>query len=268
MKPRVKETLDKILKRFEIGDIPESVAYAMFPVPGVPCGKWSLLNRMLVFLSGSFDCRGIRQWNSKNRYVKKGSKCIYILVPYLKQIEDDLGENKQRLLGFGVSPVFRAEDTQGEPLEYEIIPVPKLPFMQRAHDWGISVKSVPGIYRFYGCYSPRRKEISIATNQECVFFHELAHAAHHIVKGSLKPGQDPLQEIVAELSAAALAQMAGKSIEASMGNHYRYIQRYADKLKMSVHSACLKVLSDVEKVLNLIIHNNTGGEAVPFQKVA
>ena len=71
-----------------------------------------------------------------------------------------------------------------------------------------------------------------------------------------------------QVCAASLPQMARKTIEGSIGNHYRYIRRYADKLKMSVHSACLKVLSDVEKVLYLIIHNNTEGEAIPFQKVA
>lgn len=135
MTPRVKETLNKIIERFESSDIPEAVAYSMFPIPDLPCSKWSLLNRTLVFLSGSMDVRGIRQWIRVNRYVKKGSKAIYILVPYVKHIEDDLGENKHKLLGFGVSPVFRVEDTQGELLEYENIEVPKFPLMDRAHDW-------------------------------------------------------------------------------------------------------------------------------------
>ena len=101
--------------------------------------------------------------------------------------------------------------------------------------------------------------IALCTDDTKTFFHELAHAGHHIVKGNLRPGQDPLQEIVAELSACALAQMVGKSIEDTTGNNFRYIQRYASQLKMSVHSACLKVMSDTEKVLNLIIYNNIKG---------
>ncbi len=260
MRPKVKETLDKIITRFESGDIPEAVAYAMFPIPEIPCANWSLLNRTLVFLSGTMDARGIRQWNSVNRSVKKGTKALYILVPYMKHVEDDLGENQAKLLGFGVSPVFRVEDTDGEPLEYENLEVPEFPLMDRASDWGISVKAVPGNYRYFGYYSSGRQEIALATNQEVVFFHEMAHAGHHIVKGALRPGQDPLQEIVAELSASALAMMVGKSIEDTTGNNFRYIKRYADQLKMSVHSACLKVLSDTEKVLNLIIYNTIEGE--------
>ena len=268
MNSRVKEALNKIVERFENGDIPEAISYSMFPILDIPCARWSLLNRTLVFLSGSFDARGIRQWNAKNRYVKKGSKALYILVPFIKQVEDDLGENQHKLLGFGLSPVFRVEDTDGDPVEYENMELPEMPLMERAYGWGISVKAVPGNYRYYGYYSTQRKEIALATNQECVFFHELAHAGHHIVKGDIKSGQDPLQEIVAELSASVLAFMVGKSIEDTTGNHYRYIQRYADQLNMTVQSACLKVMADTEKVLNLILYNQIEGEDIITQKVA
>ena len=65
-------------------------------------------------------------------------------------------------------------------------------------------------------------------------------------------GQDPLQEIVAELSAQALALMVGKSAEDFTGNGYRYIERYAQKAGIKAHTACLKVLAETEKVLNLI----------------
>jgi len=268
MKPKVKETLNKIINRFESGDIPEAIAYSMFPISDIPSAKWSMTNRTLMFLSGTMDARGIKQWNTVKRYVKKGSKCLYILVPFIKDVEDDLGENKHKLLGFGLSPVFRVEDTDGEPQEYEEMIIPDMPFIDRAQEWGISVRAVPGNYQYYGFYSPGRKEIALATSQECVFFHELAHAGHEIIKGSLQRGQDPIQEIVAELSASALALMVGKSIEDTTGNHFRYIQRYAEYLNMTVYSACLKVLADTEKVLNLIIYNDIKGEGTVYQKVA
>ncbi len=69
------------------------------------------------------------------------------------------------------------------------------------------MKAVLGNYSNYGYYSWDRKEIAIATKQECVFFYEVAHSAHHIIKDNLKSCQDPFQEIVAELSAQALALM-------------------------------------------------------------
>lgn len=252
MTPKVRETLNTIIDRFKSGDIPEAVAYSMFPIPNLPSSRWSLLNRTLMFFSGTQDARGIKQWNSVNRNVKKGSKAMYILVPYFRKSDDD-GEEQQVLTGFGCSPVYRVEDTKGEPLEYENIELPDLPFIERAQQWGISLKAIPGNYRYYGYYSPGRKEIAVATSSECVFFHELAHSAHHILKGNLKSGQDSLQEVVAELSAQALAVMVGKSAEDTTGNSFRYIKTYAEKLGISVHSACLKVIAETEKVLNLII---------------
>ncbi|MFC1816438.1 antirestriction protein [Thermodesulfobacteriota bacterium] len=254
MNERVKNVLNIIVGRFQSGDIPEAIAYAMFPFTDVPSANWSLLNRTLMFLSGTMDARGYRQWQKVNRYVKKGSKALYIIVPYIKVIEDELDERQHALKGFGLSPVFPVEATAGADLEYENIALPDIPLLRRAEEFGVSVKAIPGNCRYFGYFSIDRKEIAIATSQECVFFHELAHCSYSIIKGGLKRGQDPLQEIVAELSAQALAVMVGKSAEDTTGNSYRYIQKYAEQLNISVEAACLKVMSDSEKVLHLILY--------------
>jgi len=47
--------------------------------------------------------------------------------------------------------------------------------------------------------------------------------------------------------------MVGKKQEDSLGNSYRYNQRYASELNLAVPNACLKVMSETEKVLNTII---------------
>ncbi len=62
------------------------------------------------------------------------------------------------------------------------------------------------------------------------------------------------QALAAEISAQVLARIAGKSAEDTSGNSYRYVRRYAEKIKMNPHKACLKVLSDTEKILNLILN--------------
>ncbi|MEA1900371.1 MAG: hypothetical protein U9N47_06355 [Thermodesulfobacteriota bacterium] len=131
MTPKVRETLNTIIDRFKSGDIPEAVAYSMFPIPNLPSSRWSLLNRTLMFFGGTQDARGIKQWNSVNRYVKKGSKAMYILVPYFRKSDDDR-EEQQVLTGFGYSPVYKVEDTKGDALEYENIELPDLPFIERA----------------------------------------------------------------------------------------------------------------------------------------
>lgn len=268
MNQNIQNVLTSIVSAFESGDIPEAVAIASFPIPDIPSAKWSFANRTIQFLSGTADARGYRQWKAVNRHVKKGAKAIHILVPcFRKQVDEETYEEQQVLTTFKAMPVFRVEDTEGEPLDYENIELPELPFIQRAYDWGINVKAVPGNYRYYGYFSPSRKEIALATPAEKTFFHELSHAADHIIKGNLKPGQHPFQEIIAELSAQALSRIAGRSIEDTTGNSFRYICHYAKKVKMSPEKACLRVLSDCEKIINLIFHGRADGIG-DFQKVA
>ena len=174
----MKQALESILQRFKDGDIPEALAYSMFPIPNIPASKWSLLNRTLMFISGTSDARGFNQWKQANRYVKKGSKSITILAPrFVRKQEEDEQEAKSVLVGFLAVPVFRVEDTDGESLDYQKIELPELPLMEVAKEWGISLKAIPGNYRYYGYFSQEKKEIALATSAEVVFFHELAHAA-------------------------------------------------------------------------------------------
>lgn len=260
MNQNIQAVLQSIVSAFESGDIPDAVAVASFPIPDIPSTQWSFTNRTIQFLSGTADARGFNQWKAVNRHVKKGAKAVYILVPcFRKQVDENTQEEGQVLTTFKAMPVFRVEDTEGEPLDYQSIELPELPFIQRAYDWGIDVKAVPGNYRYYGYFSPARKEIALATPSEKTFFHELSHTADYIIKGELKPGQDPFQEITAELSAQALSRIAGKSIEDTTGNSFRYISHYAQKVKMSPEKACLRVLSDCEKIMNLILHGRADG---------
>ena len=253
-KKKVKQTLNCIINRFKTGDIPEAVSFSMFPIANVPSAKWSKLNRTIMFLSGTHDARGFKQWKEVGRKVKKSSKAFYILVPNFRKMENqETGQKENILIGFSAQAVFKVEDTQGKPLEYDQIELPTLPLIERAKNWQISVKAVPGNYSYYGFYSPKRKEIGLASPEEIHFFHELAHCAHEKVLGKLTLGQNPIQEIVAELSAQALCCIVGKSTKKTIGNSYKYIERYAEKMKMSPSAACLRVLSDTEKVLNLIL---------------
>src|SRR5512136_263686 len=224
---KVKQALESIVQRFKEGDIPEAIAFSMFPIPDIPASRWSLLNRTLMFISGTNDARGFNQWKQANRYVKKGSKSITILAPrFIRKQEEEDEEAKSVLVGFLAVPVFKVEDTEGEPLDYQQIELPELPLMEVAKEWGISVKAIPGSYRYFGYFSQDRKEIALATKEDAVFFHELAHAAHQRILGELKKGQDWKQEIVAELAAATLCKMVGKTSK-HLGNSYQYIEGYA-----------------------------------------
>ena len=263
MNERVKKVMDGILASFESGDIPEALSIAVLPRLDVPCSQWSFTNRLLVWLSGSSDLRGYRQWMSVGRNVRKGSKAIYILAPSMrkKRKEDEENEEEKMILtGFLGVPVFRYEDTEGEPLD-----IPKLkpreppPLFDVAQAWNIDVDWHSYAGDGFGFYSPSRGMISLATHDEGTFFHELGHAAHHKLLGNLKKGQVWSQEVVAELTASVLAHLYGRKID--LGGNYRYIRSYAEKADMTPHRACLKVIQDVEQCVNLIIREHEPEQA-------
>lgn len=262
----VQETLHNIIELFQTGQIPEAIAFATFPSCDVPCSYWSYANRLLCFFHHTEDARGYRQWQAVKRQVKKGAKAFGILAPRLGKKKKDSPDNPEQSetdkstetvtsLWFVTVPVFCADDTEGEPLAYQQISLPELPLMDRAIEWGLNVKAVPGNAMFYGRYW--KKEIALATSEEKVFFHELSHHAHSLVLGKLKPGQDWRQEIVAELSAQALCQIIGKRAESSLGNSFKYIETYARQAGLNPVHACMQVIGDVEAVLKLILKQGT-----------
>jgi len=224
MAHNVRETLKTILQAFESGNIPEAIAYSMFPIPALPSSKWSFLNRITIFLSGTADARGFRQWNDAGRHVKKGVTAIYILVPRMikRETASEAGEPEEEevLAGFMGRPVFRVEDTEGEPLDYQQIELPPLPLMERAQEWGLSVRAVHGNYQYHGYFSQDKHEIGLASKDEAVFFHELSHYAHHRIVGDLRTLPPWEKEVVAELAAAALCRIVGKEPK-QLGNSFQ-----------------------------------------------
>jgi len=267
----VRETLKAIVDAFESGNIPEAIAHSMFPIPDLPSSRWSFLNRIAIALSGTNDARGYRQWMQVNRHVKKGAKAIYILVPRLimRNVKKDDGDDEETevIAGFMPKPVFKVEDTNGEPLDYQNIEFPELPLVDRARGWGISVKAVPGNFHYLGYYSQNRMEIALASQDETVFFHELAHAAHQRIAGDFQKVPSWEKEVVAELAAASLCKMVGKDSQ-HLGTSYQYIKHYAEEEGLSPVKACLKVINQTEAVLALILRETPAmiqsGQVSPY----
>lgn len=257
MKPTAREKanqeIDRLLALFESGQVPEAIAQVTIPPLDVPSAQWSLSNKLLMMMAGTADARGYRQWQEVGHYVKKGARAFYILAPRFKKIKDEeTDEDITQLVGFLAVPVFRYEDTDGAPIEHLPLEPPEPPpLCEIATRWGISVKYVPFQGGYFGYYRQHEDEIVLATHEESTFFHELAHASHRRVKGKLRPGQDWKQEIVAELTAAVLMRLYGK--KDTRGNHHQYIQGYAGKAKKDVRRACMAVLSDVGRCLDLIL---------------
>ena len=257
METRISNTLRNIVELFQNGNVPQAIAIATFPRLDVPSSHWSLSNRLIMAKTGTSDARGLRAWGKVKRKVRKGEKAFYILAPRIIQQKMESDEDIVEMpvcVGFRTVPVFAIEQTEGQEMEYQKLQLPDLPLLERAKSWGIDIKAISFQGRFLGYYRPGEKaEIRLATPDEKTFFHELSHYAHSQISKQFKKGQHPRQEIVAELSAQTLAQLVGTQLESTLGNSYEYIRDHASRINKDVGVACLSVISEVEKVLRLIL---------------
>ena len=251
--------LEKVVKVFSQKSFPDKIAKTFIKGAGKPMSKWSWGNQLLVYIQKTTDARGYKQWKKVDRNVKRGSKAISILAPVMIKIpkKDSVTklvvEPKEFIpicIGFKAIPIFRYEDTEGKPLkEYKPKDIP--PLLSVAEKWGVKVRYDDTAIGEYGSYNSTNKEIRLCTESIDTFFHELAHIAHEKIDGTLKGGQDPEQEAIAELTACVLSTIYGYNIK---NYAFNYIGHYAkDKKPLAVGRMCFKVMGKVGKVLELIL---------------
>jgi hypothetical protein len=258
------EQLASLVEAFRTGSVADAVEKSVLePVDGDerPIDAWSLSNRLLCYCAGTEDARGYKQWQEVGRHVEEGAEAIRILVPKTVTVEEEVEredgtvetEKTEKCVGFYAAPVFRVEDTAGEPLPDPDYAPPELPpLVDVAEAMGVAVSYDADCGRgAYGAFDPDAEEITLFTHDEQTFWHELAHAAHHEVSDGLEPGQDPEQEAVAELAAAVLARLYGAANE---GYSFDYLQHYAAQDgEADVYRLCLSVLGEVEDVLRYVL---------------
>ena len=261
---RASEVAERIVEAFKH---PEMLPTALAPIfihrnDDAPCRKWSWHNQLLVILSGTSDARGMKQWNAVKRKVKKGSSAVFILAPCMKTLkekDEDTGEEQKRniLYGFKAVPVYRVEDTEGEPLqgnEEQESWISSLPLVEVAKTWGINV----GTYSYSGNAplgyfqsGTRGKAIMLGVENLSTFAHELCHAADERLH-TLRD-KTPTLEIVAELGGAVLLECIGEHDESDLGGAYQYIERYAEQLNKPPVKAAIDILHRICNVVALIL---------------
>jgi hypothetical protein len=80
-----------------------------------PCAKYSFRNKVIVVANGTLDARSFLEWKKAGRKVKKGAKAFYISMPCLfKETAetDEEGKPITEAVGYGLTAVFRYEDTE------------------------------------------------------------------------------------------------------------------------------------------------------------
>lgn len=240
---KANKVLADIVQDFESNDtIPKYMADTLIRAPEVPCSKWSVSNQILMQAGGrTDDARGYNQWRAVGRYVKKGSKARYILAPMVVPNKD---EDKDPAVVFRCVPVFAIQDTDGEALpEYKPVELPPLAELAE-------IKYRNSAHGEAGTFNTETGVITLSSENAGVFFHELVHK-YDAKSNELKGGQDPAQEIVAELGSAVLSRMYDIP---HTPNHMAYIAGYAGaKTPAQVGSACLKLADRTMQAIRLIL---------------
>lgn len=256
----IKNAVGTLLDMFQSGNFPAKVATTIIrkqEEDNIPADSWSFANRLLMAAQGTSDARGFRQWQEVNRHVKKGSKAIHIFAPLTKKVkekDETTGEETERIIvtGFRPIPVFRLEDTDGEPLpKFDYTPKVYPPFFDVAKKLGVKVEYKALRSDYYGRYTSGQGKIELCSEDAVVYHHELAHAVHDTFV-DLRTCEKAKKEIVAEFAAVTLCELSGVSGYEWQG--YKYIQHYcADSKPETVLKKIMGVLNDVEKIVAIVL---------------
>lgn len=274
---RVAEATEELVRLFESGNLPAAIAPLVWTAGRTdrPSDAWSLGNRLIMLLVGhTEDARGYRQWEAVGRHVKKGSRAIHILGPLTRTVtvrDEQTGEETKKTVvyGFKAIPVFRVEDTEGDPLPapdptaapFAIRP---LPLEAVARAWGYTIEYGPSTHGEYGYHVGRC--IHLSTDDPVTFWHELGHAAdarHHELRG----GQHPDQEIVAETVAALLARAHGEPT-GKLTFSRSYIDGYAQAAHKTLATAVMGLLTRIDAAMADILKTAAALEAGQADAVA
>ncbi len=254
----------RILDAFQSGNLPKALAPIFINRrDNVPCRSWSWSNQLLTALSGYSDARSYRDWQKVGRQVKKGEKSFHILEPCPRTFtkrDKDTGEEKKVTIvkGFKAGPRFGVEQTEGDPLPG---PDPKiaswlenLPLVDVAKKWGLSVDAFNGQNASYLGMYRHGQAIALGVENWSTWAHELVHAADDQAGTITKAhGQQPDNEIVAELGGAVLLEVLGHDSDSDRGGAWEYIKRYAEKAKLDPVTACQRLLNRVCASVALIL---------------
>ncbi len=223
-------------------------------IPGAPCEKWSIGNRLLLAIQDTSDARGFKQWQEAGRQVRKGAKAIHILAPSTRKVTEEDGTERVIVTGFRGIPVFRVEDTEGPELAPAGNPsfVDSLPLIEVARAWGIKVSVLPA-GSYYGAYYPGQNRIGLAVENLSTWAHELIHAADDRAGNLVERGQHWRSETVATFGSAVLLTLIGQGEHADLGGAYSYIEAYAQEAKLTAAQAAMKTLDRMHVAISLIL---------------
>lgn len=270
-----RKAADAVLKAFEdTASLPEKLANVVLSVGGRHADNYSWNNQFLVMIHGYTDAAGYKQWvNEYGRQVRKGERAFPILAPVKRtftatETDAETGEERKvsrsYIVGWKGVAVFGLEQTDvvdsdrwqkrcSAQAEAQAA-VEAEPLFAVAQALGLAVNANGHLYAWgaAGCYRPTRQEIELAVENAATWAHELCHAVDDRL-GTLNQryGQQPDNEIVAELGGAILLTAMGREHEADLGGCWEYIKGYSEG--GDTLAAAMKLLNRTLDVVSLIL---------------
>lgn len=251
-----KSSFNTVIEKLQSGNISDIGKLSIIEIPeNMPCKKWSTRNKFwAIAQTGTLLNATYNQWRGMGRKVtEKGA--AFIFTPIHKKVKDDNGDEVVITVGYSSCPVFSIDKTQQiEDFDGEIVkectPKTPPPLIDISKKLGIAINY--DYYLGYGSLGSCTKDgniITLRTEDNEVFWHELAHAIDAKIKGGLLGGQDKHQETVAELTACVIADIYGHDIT---GNAWDYISSYNDDPMKAINAA----IDDVTEILDYIFESN------------
>lgn len=225
------------------------------------CGKfhnYSPNNIWLILMSkpDATKVAGYHRWRELGRYVKRGERGLPILAPIIKTITNEVGEDKENLVGFKVVYVFDVSQTDGEPLPEP--PNWKSPeknteltdrLIQFSESKSITVTIKPLTGDIQGVSRGGMIELSPNAGVKTLV-HEIAHELLH------HNGDRPNNSAIRELEAESVAYVVGKHFGLEGLSSPSYISLHGADAEMimghmdRIRSMATKIITAIEEDYN------------------
>ena len=266
---------DRIIAQLEQGQIPWqkpwiSSGKAISHATGKP---YSLLNQMLLQRPG--ECITFKQCTEAGGHIKKGEKASFVCFwKWIEHEDEETGETKEVpfLRYYNVFHIDQCEGISAKHTSETAFP-----------DGASTVETAQEIiYDYLGregvkithtegdraCYKPYTDEIVLPLRKQFVntaeyystVFHEISHSTGHPSRlnrlnraAFFGTEEYSKEELVAEISAAALVNHCGLESSTSLRNNAAYIQNWLKVLKDDKRFI-VNVAGKAEKAVNLILN--------------
>lgn len=270
-KKTVNEVLTEIINLFSdpnnVEKLEDTVKKTAIKIAGIPSESYSFKNQMLLALQGTNDARGSKAWQKIGRNPRDWGNIVTIFAPSMRKIKNkETGETEDQLIGFRTIGLYAVENTYGKPLEETEKQIFKMPELVHVAEKLNCKVRFGNTGKAWGYLAHRKgsqeSEIVLGTEEQGTFFHELTHLAQLRIDGSLKNGQDPTQECIAQLGSCVLARMYGFKLD---NYTFQYISHYAKTNKPDqVAKKCFEISQKVSEILNFIMKLDEESKQLPM----